>query len=175
MKIKLLAFIIMLAVCFTACKKLHFDTNGLPAATQEGKNTLGFRLNGQAWTPKGVRGTANLSIDYDPNFNNGIFDITAYDFSSPQAEQFTIGIRDSLNFINAPQIYTITQTSLCGISFTNNCDYFSRLSGSFCSGNLTITKLDRLNHIISGTFSATLYKPGCDTIKITDGRFDMRF
>ena len=42
-------------------------------------------------------------------------------------------------------------------------------------GELIITKLDKNAGIISGTFNATLYKPGCDTLKITDGRFDMKF
>ncbi|UOQ73225.1 hypothetical protein [Hymenobacter cellulosilyticus] len=39
-------------------------------------------------------------------------------------------------------------------------------------GSLTITRLDLTAGIISGTFSFTLYKPGCDTIRVTNGRFD---
>ncbi len=39
---------------------------------------------------------------------------------------------------------------------------------------LTITRLDLQAGIISGTFSFTLYKPGCDSVCVTDGRFDKR-
>ena len=44
-----------------------------------------------------------------------------------------------------------------------------------CSGQLTVAKLDTSAGIVSGTFNATLFKPGCDTLKITEGRFDMKF
>lgn len=43
------------------------------------------------------------------------------------------------------------------------------------SGSMTITKLDRTNRLIVGIFNATLSKAGCDTIKITNGRFDVKF
>lgn len=42
------------------------------------------------------------------------------------------------------------------------------------SGTLTITRLDQQAGIIAGTFSFTLAQPGCDTIKVTQGRFDKK-
>lgn len=95
--------------------------NQLPPATQVGKNTVGFLLNGIPWTPKGVRGTGNLSIDYDPSFKNGIFNIVAYNFEPIIAEQFTIGIRDSLNFMQSPIIIALNNNSLYGVSFNKPC------------------------------------------------------
>ena len=175
MKNILSLFLIGFFFCFAKCNKEDLDFSTLPPATQEGRNTLGFMLNGKAWAPKGFRVTGNLSIDYDPGYNQGIFNIVAYDFSTPISQQFTIGIRDSLNFINAPISFHLNQSSLYVVSFSKSCNYFSTLQGIGSNGNLTITKLDRANHIISGTFSATLYKTGCDTIKITEGRFDMKF
>lgn len=176
MKSKFACVLLLLSLFFCAtCRKHHLDSNGLPPATQEGKNTLGFMLNGQPWTPEGVRGTGNLSIDYDPGFNQGIFNIVAYNFIPTVSEQFTIGIRDSLNFLTAPMSFDLNNSSLYVISFSKTCDYFSTLSDTESSGSLTLSKMDRVNHIISGTFSAVLYKSACDTIKITDGRFDMRY
>jgi hypothetical protein len=157
------------------CKKSVIDPNGLPRATQEGKNTFGFLLNGQPWTPKGVRGTANLSIDYDPGYNKGIFEIVAYDFTSPISEQLTIGVRDSLNFMTSPITISLNKESLYVISYSKLCDYFSTVNGVISSGSLTITSFNKTTRIIAGVFNATLYRPGCDTIHITDGRFDMRF
>lgn len=178
MKNLFLALITITLLCTlgcSSCKKETIDPNGLPHITQTGSNTLGFTLNGQPWTPKGVRSTGNLSIDYDPGFRNGIFNIVAYDFTNQLSEQFTIGVSDSLNFIQAPKTYLIEQVSLCGISYSKTCNYFSKLNDTKSSGSMTISKLDRTNRIISGTFNAVLSKQGCDTIKIKDGRFDMKF
>ena len=165
------------AISCSSCKKdvSPTDDNGLPAATQDGKNTLGFLLNGQPWIPKGSRVTSNLSIDYDAGYNNGIFNIVAYNFIPTISEQFTIAIKDSLNYMQAPISFLLTKSSLFGISFDKNCPLFSTYSDVNSSGNFTLTKFDKVNRIIAGTFNATLSKQGCDTIKITEGRFDMKF
>lgn len=164
-----------LVLLTSSCRKQKSDVKNLPPATQEGKNTFGFLLNGVPWTPQGIRGTANLSIDYDPGFKNGIFSIVAYNFIPRSSEQFIIGVRDSLNTINAPITLNLSQTSLYSVSFKKTCDYFSQLDDVSSAGSLTITKLDRTKGTISGAFNITLSKPGCETITITDGRFDMKF
>lgn len=184
MKTTLLSLIlpaIFFSFLLSGCIKLHSskadNPYGLPNATQEGKNTLGFLLNEEPWTPKGVRGTGNLSIDYDHSINNGQFNIVAYNFIPTISEQFKIGVGDSLNFVTGPRLFNFSNNSLAGIGFTNYaCGYyFSWDSNTSVSGSMKITKLDRTNRIISGTFNTTLSKPGCPEIKITDGRFDMKF
>jgi len=180
MKHTIYILLLSIAVGFTQCCKEKPNTStdipGLPPATETGANTLGFLLNGVPWVPAGNNGTANLSIDFDPGFNNGIFGIVAYNFHTPMSEQFLIGIRDSLNFITIPTTINLSKTSLFSISFKKgNCDYFNQLSNVYCIGSLTINKLNRNEQIIAGVFDATLYTPGCDTIKITQGRFDMKF
>ena len=177
MKKLLTAFLILTAFCFAKCEKDKPDFNGLPAATQQGKNTLGFMLNSQPWTPQGFNGTANLSIDFDPGFNNGVVGIAAYRITtSNNREYFGLGIKDSLNFLTPPFTINLSNQSLYKLRFeNNNCSLFSSDSDTQANGQLTITKLDRTNRIISGTFNATLSKAGCSTIQITDGRFDMKF
>ena len=162
-------------LCFIQCKKININSNGFPAASQDGKNTLGFLINGNQWQPQGIRGTGNLSIDVDPSFNQGIFNIVAYNFNTPLSEQFIIGVKDSLNFINAPITLSFNRLSLYSVSYNTPCDYFNQLNDVTSSGSMTITKLDRISHIISGAFSATLKKTGCIEVKITDGRFDMKY
>ena len=78
MKKTLYSFLILFIFCFAKCEKDNIDSNGLPPATQEGKNTLGFMLNGQPWTPQGFNGTANLSLYYDPTYRGGVFNISTY-------------------------------------------------------------------------------------------------
>ncbi|MFN4008293.1 MAG: hypothetical protein ACK4HE_12375 [Chitinophagaceae bacterium] len=177
MKKLLFSLFILTTFCFAKCEKDKIDFNGLPTATQEGKNTLGFLLNGQPWTPKGFNGTANLSIDFDPGLRNGIFSISAYRIiSNNDRSYFGIGVNDSINTLTPPKTYSLGNNSLYGIYFSdNNCtfDYFDNTITR--TGMLTITKLDRTNRIISGTFNATVSKNGCTIISITEGRFDMKF
>jgi len=46
----------------------------------------------------------------------------------------------------------------------------------FRNGELVITEFDKTNQIISGTFDFALFNNKCgDTIKITNGRFDMKY
>ena len=174
-KTLLLPLSVAFLLLFTTCRKNKTDQNDLPPATQTGKNTLGFMLNGEPWKPQGVRGTGNLSIDFDFGFKQGIFGIVAYNFIPTNSEQLTIGVRDSLNFMNAPFTITLNKNSLYVISFSKDCEYFSTLTDVESSGTLTVSKLDKTNRIIAATFNATLSKNGCETIKITDGRFDMKF
>ena len=35
-------------------------------------------------------------------------------------------------------------------------------------------RLDLSAGIIAGTFAFTLYKPGCDSVRVTQGRFDKK-
>jgi hypothetical protein len=63
--------------------------------------------------------------------------------------------------------------------FTDNsknrpCNWFTNGNGVYTKGTLTITRLDQQAGIIAGTFSFTLAQPGCDSVRITQGRFDRK-
>jgi len=181
MKQTLLFLVTLITICTLSCssckKEIEIDNGGLPPTTQTGANTLGFTLNGQPWTPQGQVGlAANLAINVDFGYNKGIFIINVYRYISGFQEPFTIGIRDSLNFLQIPVTVPLNKTSLYSMTYTNKqCDFFNQDNNVQSSGSMTITKLDKINKIIAGTFTATLSKQSCDTIKITDGRFDMKF
>jgi hypothetical protein len=175
-------FLLSLLAClfiFAQCKKDKQSSTsdnpyGLPNATQEGKNTLGFLLNGVPWTPKGFNGTANLSIEFDEGVNEGIFGISGY--NTTQNVNVGFGIKDSLNFLTAPISVPLNSNGLFQIGIaTSSCsiDYYD--VNVVRSGQLNLTKIDRVNRIISGRFNATLSKSGCEIINITEGRFDMSY
>ena len=164
--------------CFAQCKKSNPNSNGLPAATQEGKNTFGFLLNGQPWTPQGNNGTANLSLYYDATFQGGVFNLSAYRNLSN-----TNGNRQSLTLYgdsiqNTGRIILPNRNKF-GLTFwdeANHCTYDTFDNTTIIiSGYFDVKKLDKVNRIFSGEFEIKFNKSGCSEIQITQGRFDMKF
>jgi len=176
--------LVIMVTIATACKKNNHtitDPNnvpGLPLATQIGANTFGCLVNGVPWVPQGFGGTNNLSIDYDPRINNGIFSISAENIiSQNNFSSIGIGIRDSLNFMKAPLQLNLNNNTVYGIFYSDrNCfiTYFDTTVSR--KGTLILTTYDKTKRVIAGTFDAILFKFGCtDTIRITKGRFDLKF
>lgn len=150
-------------------------TEQLPPATQTGADTFGCLVNGQAWTPKGNNGNANYSVYYDPSYAKGTLSIAAYRYGEQENDKQTIGIYS--DSVKGPGIYVLDKPGRRGSTLVNRltgCDYNNRNPGTFHKSTLVITRLDLSAGIVSGTFSFTLYKPGCDTIKVTQGRFDKK-
>jgi hypothetical protein len=50
-------------------------------------------------------------------------------------------------------------------------------SGNFIkTGQVTLVRFDSFARVASGRFAFTLYEPGgCDTLRVTNGRFDVKF
>lgn len=164
--------------CFAQCKKTTVDSNGLPLATQEGKNTLGLLLNGQPWTPLGNNGTGNLNLSYDASFQGGVFNLSAYRNVSS-----TNGNRQSLivfgDSIQVPQRIILPNKNKFGLAYwdeTKHCTYDTFDSTTqILSGFFDIKKLDKVSRIFSGEFEIKFKKTGCDQVQLTQGRFDMKF
>ncbi len=172
---------LLFVILNTQCEKDTPDPNnipGLPPATQIGANTFGCLVNGKPWVPAGSNGTANLSIDYDSGINNGIFNIAAINnVSASQYSRIWIGIDDSINILKSPYTLVINNKSIAFIKYSKNgnCIVRSFDNDVISSGKITITKHDKATRIISGNFEAYLSKIGCDTVKLTEGRFDFKF
>jgi hypothetical protein len=173
-----LLFSSLILITGTNCKKNNPEA-GLPPATQEGKNTCGFLVNGKVWTPRGDNGYPNLSCSYDETYNGGTFGINGYRYEAGarNSSGFAVG---GNNIKSAGNYKLNISPSLIGIynSASENC-WIYEWNDTIPNHNayLNITKLDKINHIISGTFEFTLSRTGlgCETIHITKGRFDMRY
>ena len=149
----------------------------LPPATQTGANTFGCLLNGQPWTPSGNDGRANYRITYDPEFVGGSLTIRVYRYigDTHKSQDFIIG-GDNINRLatysfNSPSPYT---AYFFDTSKNSPCDSYYNNPGTTTKGQLNITRLDLTQGIISGTFAFTLYQPGCDSVRVTQGRFDKK-
>lgn len=142
----------------------------LPPATQTGERTFGAYVNGEVWVPKGRPSTfrSNLNIVYDPGYKGGTIDIRAYRINEDQEYiqigSSGIGMEGSFKLENK-DIYLLGYED-------SRCDLNSSDEEVFSDGVLEITRLDMQEGIVSGTFEFTLAKEGCDTIRVTDGRFD---
>lgn len=176
---KKVAYFIMLVLfpLLMQCQKNDPDPiDQLPPITQEGKNTFGCLLNGKAWTPKGNNGTSNYRVSYDPTYAGGSFDLRTYRYPDKSDAQLYLNIF-AFN-LSSIGVYSFDNKKLYGTTYIDgktNCRYASRDSlSTYTSGYLNITRLDLQKGIISGTFEFTLAEPGCDTIKVTEGRFDKK-
>jgi hypothetical protein len=180
-QVKLLLFIIVCTNIFDACKKDKNTTNPadqLPPATQTGANTFGCLVNGKVYVPKGYNGNGspNPSKIYDIGLNGRpYFDYKGYQIINSEYKGFIF-----IGFANLEHLgnYTITNDFNFSVGWTDVIGFCGTVAFDTTIkkwGSGIITRLDISNHIISGTFNCKFKTLQCDTVFITDGRFDIKF
>ena len=183
--------LLLLAVALLAagCKKDDTDPNGLPKATQDGKNTAGFLLNGQPWLPAknpSSPGTPPVGANWSSSVYRGgkalqIFfirysssqDVTALNFifhDVRRAGTFNLDQDIDPVLISGPRppyaVYSIYEPGPDRKFYT----------GASARGHIIITRFDTVARIVAGTFEAKLKEDGgADSLSITQGRFDIKF
>ena len=179
------------ALLATACKKDSLDPNGLVPATQEGKNTGDFLLNGSPFSPQSrisspgtksvgaswghtSRGGSNMHIsflrqEHDNNRTERLFDVFIANIRRPDTYQ--------LQDLASPVTVAGAQSfAIYTLPFTSPTFQPVYLTGPTSPGQVIITRFDTVAHIVSGTFEAKLRKyQGSDSVNITQGRFDCTF
>jgi hypothetical protein len=173
-KIPPLILILLLMKC-SGCDVLPTPKEELPPITQEGKNTFGCLVNGKVWLPKGNNETSNLDLSYDPLFNKGTFDLRTYRYPDDSNwNQYFNLFSDSISSVgNYPLLKKSNQALY--YSDSKGCNFSTTDKSVTWEGQLIISKFDLSRQIIAGTFEFKIYKPDCDTIKVTQGRFDLKF
>jgi len=178
----LLCPFILIICCFSCEKKISLsipdielpseepmtELEKLPAITSEGANTFGCLINGEAWTPKGsFFANHNFDIYHGSVFNGVFIDMFRRKGNDLPTEYVTFGFR---LVPNSMEIDTAQNVNFSLGPFV--CQEYDRS----LNYNFNITKLDRTNKIISGTFDFTLFvqegEECQDTLRVTDGRFD---
>lgn len=162
---------LLLATFLTSCDGCDNDPppkteiEKLPPATQEGKNTFGCLVNGKAWVTK-------TSIDANAVYQLGALLVTGQIQETTGLQNIQLNILEN---VIANQQYDLTDDPKYHGKFA-----WSRDEGicfyegeNTLSGQLTLTKFDQSNRIASGVFEFITVVSGCDTIRITDGRFDL--
>jgi hypothetical protein len=177
--ISLITILLLILTSSSNCKKGGLFGDKLPPATQEGKNTCGFLVNGKVWLPRGDNGYPNLNCFYDETYNGGTFGINGYRYEpgASNSSGFAVGG----NNIQAVGNYKLNIAPSLVATYNSasvNCwiyEWYDTIPNH--NAYLKITKLDKINRIVSGTFEFFLTRvgTGCETIRITQGRFDMNY
>ncbi|MFC4263684.1 hypothetical protein ACFOWM_12385 [Ferruginibacter yonginensis] len=161
---------------FFSCKKSKIIEDQLPPITQVGANTFGCLINGKLYTPKGFeQNKPNFDMIVDPN-NNGNVDIRTFRKDGLKTSSLSFSCFN----IFSSDIFILPFSDIFPNyidDINSNVCYFVSSQNNFRKGSLKITRYDLTNKIISGTFEFTLFDStiSCDTIHITQGRFDKKF
>ncbi|HEY2722409.1 MAG TPA: hypothetical protein VGI82_11825 [Chitinophagaceae bacterium] len=173
----LLFFAIILCLC---SKHKDNSSQQLPPVTETGKNIFGCNIDGSVWLPHFSCG----GLSTDPC--GEIF--TNISHAVPGKPAISIEISASVKYPdNSVSYFLFTSPNGTGIQTIGekidsvSFEYFKPGSIQYVrnpqnvNDHFFISKLDTINKIISGTFGATLYRSPTDSVKVTDGRFDLVF
>lgn len=171
---------LVLLVQGSKCEKDSFvPADQLPPATQTGANTFGCLVNGALCRPKGTTGTPNFSVLYDPIANGGNLSISATQIEDGHRRYITLlatAVTGTGNYSFARPNGIASAHYVETPVAPNGCtQLYSDQDVAYRRGYLTIARLDGQARVIAGTFDLQLLEAGCDTIRITQGRFDARF
>ncbi len=167
----------LLLALLLSCNK---EVSELPPATQTGANTFGANVNGVFWEPKrfGIIPADNL-LEARRNSPTSII-INARNFAAePDESEFEIMVAD----VTGPGTYLLnTDVTLpSGSSYgyyvkRRTTPYNEWLTSAAYTGSVTITRLDTINKIVSGTFQFNAINIYHDPqpLSVTDGRFDIK-
>ena len=174
-------FVLALSVLALQCKEDEPEVVNqlalLPPATRTGEHTFGCLVNGQAWVPK-------TSTDMVALYESGLLQIGASVKRKGIDQKLGILLRQD---ILEEGVYNLLEDSLYGADFTDSSEERMNAAGTdyegiceyeyedLIDGTLTITHFDNENFVISGTFAFTTATDDCDTLRVTDGRFDMHY
>ncbi|KAA5827835.1 hypothetical protein FPF71_03070 [Algibacter amylolyticus] len=135
----------------------------LPPKTQTGENTFGYLVNGK---PVVVSNTRKITAIYQQNqlqlgggVENDNIDIDIVMFVGGPIEE------------NTP--YSLVEVSkYTDFNILDKCKY--NIEDAY-EGSIMFSKIDKVNYIISGAFSFSIVTDNCEDIKITNGRFDVKY
>lgn len=172
-----------------ACKKNNVDPDGLVPATQDGKNTGDFLLNGTPFSPRpritspgnkpvgaywghSSRRQPYININFFREDDDGRVRSLGLSIASIKRAG-TYQLKDSVTpyVVPGPQSFAIYELPYKTPSYQPHY-----LTGPISPGEVIITRFDTAARVVSGTFEARLREyNGSDSVRVTKGRFDCSF
>jgi len=178
MKTKYLLLLLLLCFCLS-CKK----EEALPKATTNSSNTIGCKVNGKNWVADA--GGSFSGKKYSLWFTHGKqFALSSYQIKDDDNTAVQIAIEK----LTSAGTYYFNQDAMPypdEVRFKNHAT-FERykpnptkryVTNSKYTGWVNIARVDTINRIVAGTFEYTAVNldGSVETIRITDGRFDIQY
>lgn len=173
---KILLLLTMMLTLSSCNKDDDNNSDRLPPATQTGANTVGCLVNGEVFLPKAEGINPAVVVNYE--FINGgfFFRLVFKDLRGTTNKTVTVGT--GYLDLQANQTYVLNK------NFDDDGDYTGG-GGTYSTstlntyqtnmnnvGELTITRIDTSNSIISGTFWFDAINQEGEVVEIREGRFD---
>jgi hypothetical protein len=164
------------------CKKENVNQlDLLPPETHTGAYTFGCLVNGNAFLPKGPSNTIQCAYQfiYDMNDKGYFFQLSAADNSNSSHIRSVGVFTDSLPITDG-MVIDLTTYATPGKAYgqyykDDIITYSTYQTTDVVKGQLIITYLDEIKQIVAGTFWFDAIDKNGDTVKVTEGRFDMLF
>ena len=166
----LIFFCIFLLNTTLSCKKHKNDADnpyGLPNASQNGANVFACRINDQNYIAYNDINHIGASISNDTILIGGRTKKPYYESLLIQIKTGSAGV--GTYTINNNSFAEYITDSLCTGLVTSLYQFHA------ISGSIQLTKLDKTNKIVAGTFNLVIPVTNCDTLKIIDGRLDINY
>ena len=148
------------------------EIDKLPPATQTGANTVGCLLDGKAFLPGNFPNSTNCFYQFvDGNY------YFALALRKRDSQNNLIGLDIGTNAKQIFQNETLVLLEYLPDNASAAYIYgtFQNFTNNIHTGELTITKLDEINHIVSGTFWFDVQDSNGVVHQIREGRFDMQY
>ena len=172
-------FILLIAVLSITlqCKKKKEEPQ-LPPATTSGEMIFGCKINGEIFVPRDGNGKPGLYVQYvnlgDVPDGGWHLNIPAYNYKTKRG----VSIETDSLLLEEGKTYEYKTTRGTANSFyiediPNGVDVYPKLDEE--TGSLHVTRFDRINRILSGTFSFVGTNSTGKKVNVTEGRFDIRY
>ena len=175
----------LMLLCAAGCKKSKpsvalTEFEKLPPITQTGANTFGCLVDGVAQLPNGRKpqiGGPNIQVYVDPTFQGGAFYVTGHQYQGPyQTVAFGSSRCVKAGFFTSDSMFNSFDYKKT-INGGTSIEFRTPENGIYRKGFFNISRYDLINGVFSGTFEVKLYKTDGsfgDTLRITNGRFDVK-
>jgi hypothetical protein len=172
MRILLLPALLFLAILCASCKKASEvqPESIVPQATQTGSGLVYFKMDG-----KDFPGTYTAIAAQEEFLGHTRMWISMKSLQRAHTKSVVLDC-DSLTGIGTYKVGVKRgQFFPVVVDKSKSCMYFDDYSKGFSSGWVKVTRADPKRRICSGTFELKVWNEnlGCDTIKITNGVFDL--
>lgn len=166
----------LLLLTAAQCEKDIPPIDQLPPATQTGENTFGCLVNGEAFKPKGNPLGGPILQAYYQFVDGGYwFGLTVKNNEKDILRGLAIHTTKREIHEGETLILEIQAEGNASAHFSLGGGGVKYVTTETITGELTITRFDQINNIVSGTFWFDAINEAGEIVQVREGRFDMQF